>query len=491
MKRGIELIAEERQRQIDVEGYSEQHDSQHKASELIYAAIAYVESAKIGINCAETGNTNEHEIMMRKVEIGRDYPFGWDFKPSTDVRDLVKAGALIAAAIDRILAELAESEGERIRGAIIDHLKDNNLTEWAAWLEKQGKQKPADKVESHFRVEKGKWYICIKNNVGITQGNVYYGISDGYIIDDNVRKYNCNNWAVFQRYLRLWTIQDAKDGDVLYHKAENGIEYIVMNKCLNEHNNIDSYFIYNSISGFGIDIPSVLSAKYDSITPATKEQRDLLFQKMEEAGYEWNAENKKLKQGEQKASYTTIVETGDGGINALVTRELPTDGEQNPTDKVEPKFKVRDWLIFNERHNSVYQVERIDNYRYYLRHYLGGTMSVHFDNELIRLWTLQDAKSGDVLCDYHEAYDNPLIFILKKFERVNFGLVRPSDYSSYCFLTAGDRQMFKEGTYHHEHNIKPATKEQREILFSKMKEGGYTFDFENKKLKKNEQRPKV
>lgn len=32
------------------------------------------------------------------------------------------------------------------------------------------------------------------------------------------------------------------------------------------------------------------------------------------------------KQGEQKVSYTTIVETGDGGINALVTRELPIDG---------------------------------------------------------------------------------------------------------------------------------------------------------------------
>lgn len=102
MKTGIELIADERKRQIEVEGYGEQHDSQHKASELIYAAIAYVESAKVGVNCVEMGNTNEHEIMMRKVEMGRDYPFGWDFKPSTDVRDLVKAGALIAAAIDRL-----------------------------------------------------------------------------------------------------------------------------------------------------------------------------------------------------------------------------------------------------------------------------------------------------------------------------------------------------------------------------------------------------
>lgn len=45
--KGIELIAEERQRQIDVEGYSEQHDSQHNASELIYAAIDRLESTSI------------------------------------------------------------------------------------------------------------------------------------------------------------------------------------------------------------------------------------------------------------------------------------------------------------------------------------------------------------------------------------------------------------------------------------------------------------
>lgn len=43
------------------------------------------------------------------------------------------------------------------------------------------------------------------------------------------------------------------------------------------------------------------------------------------------------KQGKQKASYTTIVETGNGGINALVTRELPTnDYEQKTAEKIEP-----------------------------------------------------------------------------------------------------------------------------------------------------------
>ena len=36
--------------------------------------------------------------------------------------------------------------------------------------------------------------------------------------------------------------------------------------------------------------------------PATKEQRDLLFQKMKESGYEWDAEKKELKKIEQQSA---------------------------------------------------------------------------------------------------------------------------------------------------------------------------------------------
>ena len=36
------------------------------------------------------------------------------------------------------------------------------------------------------------------------------------------------------------------------------------------------------------------------VNPATKEQRELLFAKMKEAGYEWDAEKKELKKIEQK-----------------------------------------------------------------------------------------------------------------------------------------------------------------------------------------------
>jgi hypothetical protein len=52
--------------------------------------------------------------------------------------------------------ELCESEDERIRKEIIAYLKDRDFDiekSWIPWLEKQGEQKPVDKVEPKFKKE--------------------------------------------------------------------------------------------------------------------------------------------------------------------------------------------------------------------------------------------------------------------------------------------------------------------------------------------------
>lgn len=88
MKTGIELIAAERQRQIEEEGYDARHDKYHDYEDLAQAAVAYA------------------------YPLDKSYPdfrldvWPWDtssFKPSPEnrIKELVKAGALIAAAIDR------------------------------------------------------------------------------------------------------------------------------------------------------------------------------------------------------------------------------------------------------------------------------------------------------------------------------------------------------------------------------------------------------
>lgn len=100
---GIELIAAERRRQIEVEGWTPEHDAQHVNGELAQAAAAY---------CYQTKSIHE--------DAGRLFPPGWDrewFKregdPAPTDRDLVKAGALIAAELDRRAALNHEPEKEK------------------------------------------------------------------------------------------------------------------------------------------------------------------------------------------------------------------------------------------------------------------------------------------------------------------------------------------------------------------------------------------
>ena len=75
---GIRLIAEERRRQIQVEGFGDEHDDQHKDNELLEAADSYLLQARLP---------------------------PWDasrWKPKDRRADLVRAGALIAAELDRM-----------------------------------------------------------------------------------------------------------------------------------------------------------------------------------------------------------------------------------------------------------------------------------------------------------------------------------------------------------------------------------------------------
>lgn len=92
---GIMKMAFERRRQISQEGYEEQHDDVHTNCELSYATMAYV---KVG-QAALTHNPTVNESIKEEF-----WPWGdiW-FKPSPDaIRNWEKAGALLAAEIDRI-----------------------------------------------------------------------------------------------------------------------------------------------------------------------------------------------------------------------------------------------------------------------------------------------------------------------------------------------------------------------------------------------------
>ena len=108
MKTGIELITEERKRQIESEGYSIEHDLEHAVREFIRAAETYLRSSDLTLHSKEfspSDNWHQTNEPVYRNEIERSWPWEQEsFKPTSDVRDLIKAGALIAAAIDRLNA---------------------------------------------------------------------------------------------------------------------------------------------------------------------------------------------------------------------------------------------------------------------------------------------------------------------------------------------------------------------------------------------------
>lgn len=89
MPTGTELIAEERHRQIYEKGWTAEHDDMHEVSgQLSKAALCYL----------VTSRDPKHAACLASWPWAAEW-----WKPSPDpIRNLVKAGALIAAEIDRL-----------------------------------------------------------------------------------------------------------------------------------------------------------------------------------------------------------------------------------------------------------------------------------------------------------------------------------------------------------------------------------------------------
>jgi len=98
MKSGAELIADERRRQIEEEGWTDKHDDQHDMGGLANAAACYAATVPEIYRYHKRGRHQDH--IFRSL-----WPWHekWDKRDKHDrKRRLVIAGALIAAEIDRL-----------------------------------------------------------------------------------------------------------------------------------------------------------------------------------------------------------------------------------------------------------------------------------------------------------------------------------------------------------------------------------------------------
>lgn len=168
---------------------------------------------------------------------------------------------------------------------------------------------------------------------------------------------------------------------------------------------------------------------------------------------------------------------------AYIDDLLEKQGEHKPADKIEPKFNfsVGQWIVATGK--CVYLITKIDGFNVTLvdvdgNEYVFDTSSL----EDAHLWTIQDAKDGDVF-----ATKKGNLFIYDK-NRYDNGL-------AYYYVGLVNKELTIKGPHNmlghfgELHSVFPATKEQRDTLMKAMADAGYTFDFEKKELKKIKQKP--
>lgn len=149
--------------------------------------------------------------------------------------------------------------------------------------------KSANKVELKFKV--GDW---------ITNGDYTWKIievkpldyilqsQDGNIVDDTI--------SHVDEHFHSFTIQDAKDGDVLVSLSNQ--PFIYNGECNTFH--VGSYCGMDCIGRkFIISQEKCHWTERNGIKPATKKQREQLEKAMADAGYKWDDEKKELKKIEQ------------------------------------------------------------------------------------------------------------------------------------------------------------------------------------------------
>ena len=204
--------------------------------------------------------------------------------------------------MEDMFPELKESEDERTRKEIVRFIQMKVKgkivrNKWIAWLEKQGEQEEHQVYETEdgdtitysetdgYKVvepkfHEGQWVV---NKFGswhidsIDKKN--YQVSDG--------KGHYFYFPILkQDKMHLWTIKDAKDGDVLaYHgcivifKEIDGLD--IKCHCAFHYMDFNPSFYIDTLQN------------KTAFRPATKEERDVLFEKMKEDCCEWSNEQRK------------------------------------------------------------------------------------------------------------------------------------------------------------------------------------------------------
>jgi hypothetical protein len=227
---------------------------------------------------------------------------------------------------------------------------------------------------------------------------------------------------------RLWTMEDAKPGDIL--ASEKSIFIFA-----EEYMAGKPRAYCGIMNGYFLETPKGCWTN-EKCYPANKEQRKQLEKEMLNKGLEWHAEHLCLK---------------------------PTNGHI---------FNVGDWCIDNID-GTRFEITKTENDFYTYRTLEGKEYSCSYRSleTDAHLWSIEDANSGDVLV-YNDQY-----FIFKKMSSKNSFIA----YCSYHYIGYDSICVDEKVSYSTE-NVKLATKEQREYLLSHLPKAGYVWRADKLKL---------
>ena len=173
------------------------------------------------------------------------------------------------------------------------------------------KEEKVDNANNVLKFKEGEYVVDIDCGKVLRISEI---LSRGYLFENGYYL----PFDTANREYRLWTIADAKDGDVVCYKDEISLYKHDIKNATKEEITFGGFVYHCCYDGkrFITDSFYSLTEKdKTNIHPSTKEQRNILFTKMKEACYEWDSEHKQL---------------------------ITLGHFEDKNDMVEPKFKVGD-----------------------------------------------------------------------------------------------------------------------------------------------------
>lgn len=143
-----------------------------------------------------------------------------------------------------------------------------------------------------------------------------------------------------------------------------------------------------------------------------------------------------------------------------------------------PKFNVGDWVFMNTHGSQPWLIIKVTPNYYEIKDSSGyiTAKSHHTIDSLFHPWTLKDAKPGSILANT----DSCRPFIFK-------GLYYNSTSTAYCGIDTTDSiYISNEDLPWTCDTVRPATYEERQLLFNKLEEKGYKWNSDTLTLSKIE-----